>query len=163
MRRRILLLAIILVLLGVLVYLKSLSDKPIIVSRIQPTQTSIYAGSVDLELINLLRATQTNGEISREQAIGLAELYCTSVNGSRNQTNPSNVEAYHLTEKEAEERLNVDQLSTATVMVWLVSMDGLWEHVGGPVAPNPETTPLIFRHCNVIINAETADLVVLTN
>ncbi len=163
MKRRISILAVILVFVGVLIYLSSRYIAPKLIARTSPTQTSIYAGTVDPELINQLRATQPNGEISKEQAIGLAELYCASVHSWPTQSNPTNIEAYHLTEKEATRRLKTDQPSTSTAPVWLVSMDGLWEHFGPGAALGTEATPLFFTHCNVIINAVTADMMVLTN
>jgi len=163
LNRRIIARVAIIILLIVILYLSFIYIQPIIVSKILPTQTSIFAGHVDIDLINKLRSTQSNGQINKEQAIGLAELYCMSINNSPNQQNSSNVRAYHLTEGEAIRRLNVGQKSTSSTPVWLVSMDGLWEHVGGPVPPNTDTPPLIYSHCKVIINAQTGDMMGATN
>jgi hypothetical protein len=157
MKRRITyLIAVVILLVGILAFAYFYYG-PIFDVHIGPEPTSIFSGNVDLELINKLRATQPYGEIGREQAIGLAELYCMQINNSPNQENPSHIQAFHLIKSQAMRRLNVDQESASSSPVWLVSMDGSWEHEGGPVPPSTNTPPLIFHHCTVIINAITGE------
>lgn len=129
---------------------------------LSPTQTSIFTGAVGPELIRTLMATQTNGRISQEQAIGLAELYCASVHSLPKQ-NPTNIEANLLTESEARLRLNNEDIVSSSTPVWLVSMDGSWEHFPPPSSSNETPIPLIFSHCNVIINAQSGEMMVVTN
>ncbi len=154
-RRKIYLLIVVVFLVGVSI-LSYIYFGPITVINIGPLPTSIFTGNVDIDLINKLRATQSDGEINRDQAIGLAELYCAQMNSSQSQINPYHIRAIHLTEAQATHRLMVGQYSASSNPVWYVSMDGQWEHVGGPLPPTPGTPPLIFKHCNVIIDAKTA-------
>ncbi len=160
MKRRILNLVVIALLLLFILVILSRYIVPAILSNFIPSPTNIFSGPVDSELLNQLRATQSYGEISKDQAIGLAELYCASVH-SPSQKNPTNIKAYHLTEAEAMLLLYSGQLSTSLTPVWLVMMDGSWEHEG-PVQQT-DTPLLIFTHCKVIINAQTSDLMVVTN
>ncbi len=125
-------------------------------------QTNIYTGKFTLEDINNLKATQWMGENSEEQAIGLAQLYCMATHSAPKQA-LSNIEAFHLTETEANIRLHFDRAIISSNPVWLVSMDGMWEHEGPQSSSNETNIPIIFTHCNVIINAETGDMMTLTN
>jgi hypothetical protein len=133
---------------------------PAFLSNFIPTPTSIFTGPVDSELFNKLKATQSTGEINRDQAIGLAELYCASV-FSPSQKNPTHIKVYHLTEAEAMLLLSTGQRSSSLIPVWLVSMDGAWE-LEGPVQQT-DTPPIKFTHCKVIINAQTGDMMGVTN
>lgn len=147
---------IILFVVGIIVLSYIYFGPPIVINT-GPIPTSIYTGSVSIELISTLRAHQPNGEINRDQAIGLAELYCMQMNNSPSQIDPYHIRAVHLTEAQATHRLMVGQYSNSSAPVWYVSMDGQWEHIGGPMPPSTDTPPLIFSHCNVIINAETGE------
>jgi hypothetical protein len=162
MNKRKIVLGTIGILIVALLYLTFQNIKSIIFSKILPTQTSIFTGLVDMDVINKLRTPGRNGQISREQAIGLAELYCAQVN-SLPRENPTNIEAHLMTETEARIRLHNDNKSFPINGVWLVSMDGMWEHTGPPSSPNATSIPLLFKHCNVIINAKTGEMIVLTN
>ncbi len=130
---------------------------PLIVINTGPIPTSIYNGNINIELINTLRAPQPNGEINRDQAIGLAELYCVQMNGSQSQVDPYRIRAVHLTEAQATHRLMAGNYSTSSTPVWFVSMNGQWEHTRVPVPPSPGTPPIVFAHCQVIINAKTGE------
>jgi hypothetical protein len=162
MRNRRIALGAIIILIAVLLYFSYQNFKSIVVLKMLPTQTSIFAGSVDINVINGLRKPQSNGQISREQAIGLAELYCASVHSPPKQ-NPTNMEANLMTEKEAHIRLHDDFSGFSIKPVWLVSMDGMWEHEGPAPVPNETRVPLLFKHCNVIIDAKSGEMETVTN
>ncbi len=164
MKRRVIIFAVIFISFILFLYLSFSYIRPMIISMGSPTQTSIFAGPVNLELINQLRATQSTGEINKEQAIGLAELYCAQAH-SPSKTSPSNVKTYYLTYKEAASRIisgQVDISLNPSTPVWLVSMNGTWEHELSPILGTP-TSPLIFTRCSVIINAQTGESMGLTN
>jgi hypothetical protein len=150
------------ILIVVMLYLSYQNLQSIIVSRILPTQTSIFGGHVDINLIDNLRKPQWNGRIGREQAIGLAELYCAEAN-SLPEENPSNLEASLISEKDARSRLQDEDPGFSTRPVWLVSMDGLWEHEPPPAGPDETSAPIQFRHCDVIIDAKTGEMSILQN
>ncbi len=153
MYKRIIIFGAIFILIALILYLAYKIVYPTVVSRIIPTQTSIFTGPLDGTLIANLRKPQWNGKISKVQAIGLAELYCAK---SLPKEDPSNVEANLMTEKEAKNQLKDSIRSFSNKSVWLVSMDGLWEHEGPP----PEygtVVPLLFSHCDVIIDAISGD------
>jgi hypothetical protein len=134
------------------VVLLPISESPFI-----PTQTSIFTGPlVDKTLVAGLRKPQSNGMISREQAVGLAELYCAYAH-SIPTVNISNVEASRMTEQEAQYQLNSETSGFSNRPVWLVSMDGKWEHYG-PVAADETAVPLQFDHCIVIIDAASGEM-----
>jgi hypothetical protein len=163
MNRRIILIAVILIVTSLILYITYSYLEPVIVARILPAPTSIFNGPLNLEIINNLKATQSNGEINREQAIGLAELYCASAN-SVSKTNPSNVITYHLTYKEAARRIikGQDYVSLdPSTPVWPVSINGTWEHE--PPSIGTPSPPLIFTRCRVIINAKTGEWTGLMN
>ena len=162
MRKRKFALGAIFILIAVMLYLSSQFFQSTVVPRILPTQTSIFTGPVvDGTLVAKLRQPQWDGKISREQAIGLAELYCAEAN-SLPKENPSNVEASLLTEKEAQYQLHGYNVGFSNEPVWLVSMDGMWKHEG-PVPANETVVPLLFRQCAVIIDAKSGEMSNLQN
>jgi len=157
MRKQKYALGAIFVLIVVAFFLSYQFFQPTIFSGILPTQTSIYSGPVvDSTLIAELQKPQWNGKINRAQAIGLAELYCAYAH-SVPQENPSNIEASLLTEKEAKNQWEDDASGVSNKPVWLVSMDGLWEYEGH-MTESGTVVPLLFRHCEVIIYAQTGEM-----
>lgn len=85
---------------------------------------------------------------------------------------PRPVEAQLMGFKQAESILNcpkaecsqnVPTLDPAEAIVWLVTLEGRWQLVGGPMPPptptgyplNPTSTPSYFRHCRTIVDAVT--------
>lgn len=130
------------------------------VSRNAPTQTRIFTGPVESESIPKQQATPSNGEISKDLAIRKAIYYCSTIH-SRLRF-PSYIRAYYLTEGEAIRELNIDKPSISAVPVWLVLMDGVWEHEV-PMHRGSQIPPVRFTHCNVIINAQTAMMITITN
>jgi hypothetical protein len=161
MYKRIIIFGAIFILIALLLYLACKIVYPSVVSRIIPTQTSIFTGPLDGTLIANLREPQGGGKISKVQAIGLAEFYCATAN-SLPKENPTNIEVNLMTEKEARSKLKGSIGSLSSKTVWLVSMDGLWEHEGPP----PEygtVVPILFKHCDVIIDAKSGDPLSLRN
>jgi hypothetical protein len=122
----------------------------------------MFSGPVDATEINKLRTPEDNGQISREQAVGLAELYCTFAH-SPPKLKPSNIEANLMTEEEASARLDSQNVDDSNMPVWLISMNGLWEHEPPPSGPNETSAPLQFTRCRVIIEAKSGEMVSLTN
>jgi hypothetical protein len=150
------------ILAAVLLFLSFQNFQPTIESKFRPTQTSLFSGPVDATEINKLRTPEANRQISREQAIGLAELYCAFAN-SLPKVEPSNIEANLMTEKEASSRLESQNIDFSNKSVWLVSMEGLWEHEPPPVGPNETSAPLQFTRCRVMIEAKSGEMINLTN
>jgi hypothetical protein len=150
------------ILAAVLLFLSFLNFQTIIETKFRPTQTNIFSGPVDTTEINKLSTPQANGQISREQAIGLAELYCAFAN-SPPKVDPSNIEANLMTEKAASSRLDSQNVDFSNNPVWLVSMNGLWEHEPPPAGPNQTSAPLQFTRCRVIIEAKSGEMLTLTN
>ena len=157
MRKREFALGAILIMIAVLLYFSYQNLQSIVVSRISPTQTSIYSGPVDIDVINKLRTPQRNGQISREQAIGLAELYCSQGN-SLPERNPSIIDASIMTETEAHIRLNDVNSGFSTKPVWLVSLDGIFEVYPPHAGPNETAAPILLKHCKVIIDSKSGDM-----
>lgn len=157
MRKRKFALGAIIIMIALFLYFSYQNLQSIVVSRILPTQTSIFTGPVDINVINKLRKPQWNGQISRKQAIGLAELYCSQDNSSP-ERNPTNIEASLMTETEAHIRLNDVNTGFSIKPVWLVSMDGTFE-VDPPLAgPNATAVPILLKHCKVVIDAKSGDM-----
>lgn len=152
----------IIILAVVLLFLSFQNFQSIIETKFRPTQTNIFSGPVDATEINKLRTPEASGQISREQAIGLAELYCAFAH-SPPKLKPSNIEANLMTEKAALLRLDNQNGDYSNKPVWLVSMDGLWEHEPPPVSPNETSIPLQFTRCRVIIEAKSGEMLTLTN
>ena len=147
----------IIIVIAVVLFLSYQLSRSSIISGILPTQTSIFTGPViNSTLIAELKKPQWDGKINREQAIGLTELYCAQTH-SLPMENPSNIEASLMTEKEAQDHLKGDSSGTSNKPVWLVSMDGLWEHEG-PITENETVVPILFTHCDVIIDAKSGEM-----
>ncbi len=91
----------------------------------------------------------------------MAELYCSDAN-SLPEKDPSNIEANLMTYQEARNQLNAYNAGFSDKPVWLVSMDGLWQHEG-PIPESGTVVPLLFNYCAVIIDAETGDMYSLQN
>jgi hypothetical protein len=127
-----------------------------------PTRASIFSGTVDETVVSKLLTPEANGQISREQAIGLADLYCAEAHSPPKQY-LSNIEADLMSEKVALARLHSQDTNFSSKSVWLVSMDGLWEHEPPPAGPNTSSVPILFKHCSVIMDARTGDMESLTN
>jgi hypothetical protein len=161
-RKNLVALGAIIILGAVLLFLLYQNYQSIHVSNKLPTQTSIFSGPVDANVINKLLTPEANAQISPEQAIGLAELYCAATHLPPKQ-NPSNIEANRMTEKAALARLDSQVTDLSNKIVWLVSMDGMWEHKPPPAGPDETSVPILFRHCNVIIDARIGDMESLTN
>lgn len=160
MRKRKFALGAIIIMIALLLYFSYQNLQSIVVSKILPTQTSIFTGPVDTDTIIKLRKPQWNGQISREQAIGLAELYCSQDNSSP-ERNPTNVEASLMTETEAHIRLNHANSGSSNKPVWFVSMDGTFE-VDPPLAgPNTTAVPILLKHCKIMIDAKSGDMLAL--
>ena len=132
-------------------------------SRPQPTPTGTFSGSARERLLTL-QAPQANGQINREQAIGLAEFYCAEVH-SEPQEAPKVLEADRMTALEASQKISMDNQSDWLRSVWLVSLDGKWTHTGGPVSVDETPRgPIIFDRCRVVIDAKTGnDFFVMSN
>jgi hypothetical protein len=162
LRKRKFILGAIFILIAVVFFLSYQLLHSAVISGILPTQTSIFTGpTVDSTLIAELQKPQWDGKINRVQAIGLAELYCAYAN-SLPKEYPSNIESSLMTEKEAQYQLKGDASGFSDKPVWLVSMDGLWEHEG-PVTENGTVVPLLFSHCDVIIDAKSGEMSSLRN
>ena len=162
MRQRLFALGALLILIAVMLFLSYQLFQSTFFSSIVPTQTSIFTGPVvDRTQVTKLRQPQLDGKINREQAIGLAELYCAEANSSPKE-NLSNIEANLMTEKEAQHQLKGYTCCFSDEPVWLVSMDGKWEHQG-PAPANETVVPLQFSHCDVIIDAKTGEMSSLRN
>jgi hypothetical protein len=162
MRKNELAFGAVIILVAVLLFLTYQNFQSIVVSNKLPTQTSIFSGPVDANLIDKLLTPEANGQFSREQAIGLAEFYC-AVTHSPPKQNPSNIEADLMTEKAALSRLHSQDTGFSNKTVWLVSMDGMWEHEPPPAGPDETSVPILFKHCSVIIDARTGEMESLTN
>jgi hypothetical protein len=104
-----------------------------------------------------MRKSQWYGRISREKVVGLAELYYAEAN-SLPEENLSNLKANLMSEKDAHSRLQNEDPGFSTRPVWLVSMDGLWEHEPPPAGPDETSAPIQFSHCDVIIDVKTGEV-----
>jgi hypothetical protein len=103
-----------------------------------------------------------SGLIDRQRAISLAEESCAQ-EFPYPKKSPSNFQTNLMTEKEARVRIQDFNPGNSTRAVWLVSMDGVWEHTGGPRTIGETPMPLIFIHCRVMLDAKTGERMVLTN
>lgn len=104
-------------------------------------------------------ASESN--LGKQQAIEAAlEIASTSrpeISGP--QEEPSNLRAEQMTLDEAVKKLDKNNQAAAgydpAMMVWLVTMDGLW--LGEMSAPGdvPTPEPVLYRHYAIIIDAKT--------
>lgn len=165
MRRKLTLIVIVIFLLVFVLWRAWPNIQSFTAAKFFPTQTSIFQGSAEItsDFVSTLRAPQKNGLINREQAISLAELYCAQTHSDPLE-NPTDIEAYQITEWEAYEKLDNKKIVDGPLApVWFVSMNGKWEHYG-PAAPDGKNDkPITFNRCRVIMNAKNGDMWTLSN
>ena len=90
-----------------------------------------------------------------DAALKIASLFKPKLSGS--QAPPSNIHAEQMTLGEAMKHIgennNIGTGYTPDMLVWLVTMDGIW--LDDFPRPTDLPTPEPYRHCTVIIDAGT--------
>ena len=114
------------------------------------TQTSIFAGPPNEEAIRQLYTPGPGGEISREQAIGLAEQYCSQNFAAPRQTPVSMASA------------QVSWGEAMPQMVWQVDLGGAWQ-IDPPPLASATSAPISFAHCVVLLDVHDGTMLNLSN
>lgn len=99
--------------------------------------------------------------IDEQGAIVQAKLHCEQAH-STSQEVEHNIEAKLLACKEVPEKTGWNAcdmgIHSPDIMVWFVSMNGLWFHYGPPNPDGTNSEPIPFTECIVIIDAGTGAL-----
>ena len=99
------------------------------------------------------------GVIDVQQAMDLAKNYCAQIHSQ--QEAPRNILAGLITCK-AVTFPDICNQQPDDLRVWFITMDGSWLHWGPP--PESGTpTPIVFKHCNVVINAQTGEMISISS
>jgi hypothetical protein len=134
---------------------------------ISSTDSSHWRAVFTLGLIFLMSCkgsfTSSDVYISKEEAIdaALENAMMTQPEISGPQEKPSNINAEQMTLAEAVKKINEQNEPAAgydsNMMVWFVSMDGIWLDEFPRPADFP--TPAPYRHYVVIVDAKTAQTI----
>jgi hypothetical protein len=106
-------------------------------------------------------ASTPAGFISEQEAVEQAQLGCEQAHSPPEEP-PQNIEAELLTCREVDAQTSFSGCrdEPPDLKAWFVSMDGLWFHEGPP-GEEGANSPIPFRHCSVLMDAETGRLMEL--
>ncbi len=100
--------------------------------------------------------------IDVQRAVDLARLYCAQAHSTPKEA-PRNIIAGELPCRSVKGSMpNACNGQPDNLRVWLITMDGTWLHWGPPL-PNGTPTPILMKHCNVVINARTGEMLTLSS